>query len=313
MNDVSYGLDEKGYPVLVDDLYFTVKGGGHPLVQEGKAPLSPGKGVADQNTRSGNPFHDVQTGRFGFSPGGARVIAGRELLKLLDFQSLSNAVRSSGANAISAQLDGDKIKIDFFRNGAPVGTVQVDHPANTGEKTQTKQAQPTQAATPTGTPEEIDRRQDAVRAAGREIEGEITPATAEAFLKNFIKRELSSEELNQFVKEALSSRLSDLVDSVDTLLTKRRKESIKKVRIEAPANWVKRTIGGLSDSEISSVVQRLIARGYSEEELSKWFVVPRVDENHRDTILEAPKKSQPQKRKVDETRSGSPAKQRASQ
>jgi hypothetical protein len=118
-------------------------------------------------------------------------------------------------------------------------------------------------------PQEWARRQDAVRAAAREMEP-LAHGDVSELLQGAVQRPLDPHEVDQFVNDVRDSKLDHLVDWMDNNL---RKSSVlgfqrrRIVKVTPPKGWIKKTIGGLSDDEILNVVSRLEARGLDKTQI----------------------------------------------
>lgn len=121
-------------------------------------------------------------------------------------------------------------------------------------------------APPSGiTPEEWARRQDAVREAAREFET-FAVQDAKEWLKGVTQRDLTDQEVAQFVADVHAQVIADVVDILDHnergVLRARRK-----VRVVAPKGYVKKTVNALSDSEWIQVMSRLKTRGLTDRQI----------------------------------------------
>jgi hypothetical protein len=126
-------------------------------------------------------------------------------------------------------------------------------------------------ARPTGTPANVDpaewaRRMDAVRAAAREFE-QFSDQDIREFLKGRTNRELSESEIQAFLSDVRAQQLDDLVDVLDQ--NERGKlRSRRFVRVTAPRGYTRKTLNGLSDQELQSLVRRLRANGWNDKQVN---------------------------------------------
>lgn len=158
-----------------------------------------------------------------------------------------------------------------------VGEVGIDVPSKSGNPShgragrfagrlgsKSKKPKPGQSqGTVSTTPAEIARRNDAVRDAAREFET-FNQQDVDEWLKGRTTRELTSDERAAFARDVRAQQLTDLVDILDNIhrgtLRNRRF-----VRVQAPKGYTRKTLGGLSDLEMASVVLRLRARGWDDK------------------------------------------------
>lgn len=144
-----------------------------------------------------------------------------------------------------------------------------------------------------GIPQGVDvatweRRLDTVRLAARQFAA-LDANAAQGFLKGKVK-DLSQVNVDQFVMDVRAQQLDDLVDLYDANM---RSSSIgqyrtrRNVRLAAPKSWVNAVTSSLVDSEMQSVVQRLLARGWSAKALKKNVISKVKDADRRKSLEQA--------------------------
>jgi hypothetical protein len=107
---------------------------------------------------------------------------------------------------------------------------------------------------------------DAVRAAAREFE-QFSDQDIREFLKGRTNRELSESEIQAFLSDVRAQQLDDLVDVLDQ--NERGKlRSRRFVRVTAPRGYTRKTLNGLSDQELQSLVRRLRANGWNDKQVN---------------------------------------------
>jgi hypothetical protein len=107
---------------------------------------------------------------------------------------------------------------------------------------------------------------DAVRAAAREFE-QFSDQDIKEFLKGRTNRELSESEIQAFLADVRAQQLDDLVDVLDQ--NERGKlRSRRFVRVTAPRGYTRKTLNGLSDQELQSLVRRLRANGWNDKQVN---------------------------------------------
>jgi hypothetical protein len=129
---------------------------------------------------------------------------------------------------------------------------------------------------------DVLRRQDAVTDAARGIK-DIDDDRA---LRDFVRRRwsgtraLTNADIQAFIEDVRAQRLQDVVDALDDRVRSGVLKKNDAVRVSFPRGWLKRTMRGLSDDEIGSVLDRLRARGWTEQQVRQ-HVVSRFDDDRR--------------------------------
>ena len=129
---------------------------------------------------------------------------------------------------------------------------------------------------------DVIRRRDAVVDAARSIED----LSNKQSLTDFVRRRwagtraLTSMDIQSFVDDVRAQRLEDVVDTLDNRVREGVLKKNDSIRVSFPRGWVKRTIRGLSDDEVASVLDRLRARGWTEQQVRQ-HVVSRFDDERR--------------------------------
>jgi predicted house-cleaning noncanonical NTP pyrophosphatase (MazG superfamily) len=150
--------------------------------------------------------------------------------------------------------------------------------ANTEGRITDKQS-PAEQRKRLGIPENVDpaeweRRMDQVRNAAREFDPQELEDIKE-WLQGKTNRDLSEEEIQDFLNDVKRHRLSDLVDVLDQSIRRRvalRARGRRTVRVVPPRGWVRRTMQNLEDSDIVELHRRLRSRGFSDEELEAHLI-----------------------------------------
>jgi hypothetical protein len=291
-------MQHRWYPLSVDQ-------NGNPVISDLELHLASAKYNkssssavgATRNTESGNPWYDPTTGRFANGPAGVSVRAGGALLKNL----LNNAKRyisslasRTGADAISARPGKNGLVIvSLYLDGQLITEFSVpsakSNPADDEARNPGPIGQPTNKVG--GRPvnvgkEEWARRMDAVRSAAREFEPQEMEDIRE-WLQGKTNKELTEDEIKQFLADVREARVDDLVDILDTSIRRRealRKRGRRQVKVVPPRGWVRRTLANLEDNEIVELHRRLGSRGFSEEELEK-HLINRYGEERREKLF----------------------------
>ncbi len=136
------------------------------------------------------------------------------------------------------------------------------------------------------TPDEWERRLDAIRDAAREFE-EMNAGDAKDFLKGRVA-DISKVDVDAFVAEVREQRIDDLIDVLDNQLRSKvdgSQRARRFVRLQAPRGFVKRLFASLSDDEVIKVTTRLANRGWGVDDLVSQ-IISRVSKQDRRTQLE---------------------------
>lgn len=214
------------------------------------------------NTKSGNPFHDPGSGTFGNGPAGAKVLGdGGQILKQLTPAAalyLTQLRNKTGATEISVTENKGRANITLLKNGVKVATADLPIPAGGPAP----QAEP-------GAPAALVVTGDAARAKARE-----------------------NVEMGKLDGQSRAQRVNDLVDYLYARYNSSGAIFAKPgtVRVEAPAGWDKKTIGGLTDTELKDVAQRLAKFSWSQDALKK-VLLPHIKAGRRNTILNIAKET----------------------
>lgn len=274
-NFISTELDQNANPVLVDreasSLYLA-------SARFNKTQSSV-QGTT-RSTNSGNPWFDPSSGRFANGPTGVTIKGGQGLLKNLlnsSKQLISQRVKLLGADGMGAiaSKNGNVI-IVLYKGDTVIARFEVA--AQSTPPKDIKQGHP-EPDKPTSIPPQVNsdewnRRMDVVRSAAREFDEQSLEDVRE-FLKGKTKRELSENELEEFLEDMKRQRVSDLIDVLDQSIRRGlalRQRGKRTVKVVPPKGWARRSLAGLSNMDIAEIHRRLQARGLSEEELDSHLI-----------------------------------------
>ncbi len=223
-------------------------------------------------TESGNPFHNVATGKFAFAPPGVSFIEGGNLLKVID----ANARKTLGVRAQRVKANQAAIKIVngqtivvLLRDGRLLDSFSV-------AATQTK-----------GTnikigddPDEKAFILDAARDLN--LEGD----KLRKWLEGKFHREITDEEFLELERIINSQRIEDLIQYLHTNLRRKLKGESENnmVRIRTPRGFIRRSFSRLEEKDARYVVDRLQLRGWSEKEIQE-NVISAMPKRLRDILL----------------------------
>ncbi len=265
--------DERDIPVLVDGKELMLG------VKEDNRPRPVGTGLL-RTVASGNPFNDPRTGKFGFAPPNASVRAGGAVLRSLSLKgrkTIAQRAAAVKANAIAAFATPDGVKVTLLRNGRPVDDVLLPDEVIRSANLPNIQ----------GSPEELRRRQDAVRDAAREFD-QMSEGDVREFLGGRVLRDLTPAEIEIFVADVHEQRMHDLVDILDQRLRKKGLGKIlrgrRTVQISVPKGFARKSLNGLLDEEIRDLAIRLRAKGWTDEDLVR-ELIGRFHESRRPQLM----------------------------
>ena len=205
--------------------------------------------------KSGNPFRDPGSGTFGNGPAGAKVSQGGDVLKSLNQagQLYVTQIRNkTGATDIKVEVTNGRAHITMLKNGVVVS--RLDLP--------------------------IPKAQEQI--------GDNSPKPSSR--DSVIDRARAPVTIDKLDDAARAARIDDLTDYLYARYNASGAIFSKpgSVRIDAPAGWDQKTIGGLTDIELQDVARRMSARGWSPEALKK-VLLPNIKAERRNKILQAPK------------------------
>jgi hypothetical protein len=125
-------------------------------------------------------------------------------------------------------------------------------------------------AVPTQLSSEHDRRRDAVREAAREFEP-LSDQDVRERLRGVTNRPLTEAEVAQFTADVSAQVLDDLVDALDQDL-RGRKRRRRTVRLMMPRGYKRKALNDRTDDELSSIASRLVARGWTMDQVKAQYV-----------------------------------------
>ena len=132
----------------------------------------------------------------------------------------------------------------------------------------------------------FEKRHDIIREAAREMD-KMGAGDAKDFLKGRVA-DLSSVNIDLFLKDVQAQRLDDLVDIFDAQLRNKVASMTRArrfVRVTAPKGWTTRVFAGLDDDQVIKLVTRLEGKGWDKSDLVK-NVIGKISNEERKTQLE---------------------------
>jgi hypothetical protein len=132
----------------------------------------------------------------------------------------------------------------------------------------------------------FEKRHDIIREAAREMD-KMGAGDAKDFLKGRVA-DLSSINIDLFLRDVHAQRLDDLVDIFDTQLRNKvasMSRARRFVRVAAPKGWTNRVFAGLDDAQVVKLVTRLEGKGWDPKDLVK-NVIGKISDEARRTQLE---------------------------
>lgn len=210
-------------------------------------------------TESGNPFHDVTTGRFSFAPPGVNVISGRQFLRQIDTNSrkkLFARAKLTGANQLAVKEKDGQIIFVLFKDGRALSTFSFPQVGQEGQKA------------PAQIPQTGALR-DALIDAARNPS--LTGDRLESFLTGRLGDAFDPSEFGVYEKMIDELRLNDLLDYLHQNLRRKLhgEKQTDKIRISTPRGYLAKTFAWLDEEKTRLVLDRLRARGWSENDIQE--------------------------------------------
>lgn len=240
-------LDKNGYPKLYEDkIEFAIR-----------------------QVESGNPFFNPATGKFSFSPAGAKIVAGENIFRGLTTayrKILFDRVKAMRANQIGAKVVNGQVVVALMKNGRLLHTfnAEVEQKKSAGSNT-SNETKGTGFQLTTQIRDqiiEIARESNAYGDALRKLieqktEGQISPGDLAA-IENAVNQQ----------------RINDLVDYLhqQMRITYHKEKISDAVRISVGRGYKKKTFANLETEQIQEVVERLQAKGWLESQVQESVV-----------------------------------------
>jgi hypothetical protein len=222
-------------------------------------------------TQSGNPFHDVFSGKFTYAPPGVNIIIGKQIVKDLQPSAgkiLAEAARKVKPNQMSAVIEDGMIVFNLFRDGRLLTSFSVPQESSgEGEKGKKPPAQDDKSLDK-GLPVGTGAFRDAVVDAAREtsLEGDAL----KSFFEEKLGIKLDERQVTRLAELVDEQRINDLSDYLNIYL--REGSNTNALRISAPRGFVRKAFANLEIDVIHDVFARLRARGWSDEILNDKIV-----------------------------------------
>ena len=233
-------------------------------------------------TESGNPFHDVFTGKFTYAPPGVNIITGKKIVaNLVPAQGkvLAAAARKVNANQMTASIQDGKIVFALYRDGRILTRFSVPVEASGGEKGD----KPPEATDP-----KLEKGLEAPTGAWRDA---IVDAARETSLEGDALKSFFEEKLNIEIDDRMLQRLAQLVDEQrindvsDYLNTYLQTGSpTNTLRLQAPRGYVRKVFASLEPKVIQDIFARLRQRGWSDKILEE-KVASQFSKDRREQVL----------------------------
>lgn len=133
--------------------------------------------------------------------------------------------------------------------------------------------------------QDLIRRRDAVVDAARTLP-DLSPAGVEEHVRRRWRgtKVLEQSDIDAFAADASSQRLDDVADALDSRV--RRGvfgRGAKHVRVDMPRGWIRSAIRSMTSDEVAALEQRLVARGWSAEQVAKSMRTYRRENRGRQT------------------------------
>lgn len=199
---------------------------------------------------------------------------------------LERQIQARGANGVRVFRSGNEANIVLERDGATDSAFVVPTTASDPVVVDEFEAalRPPRSGIPEGvSAAEWEHRIDAVRDAARELDS-MEDGDIREFLGGRV-RDVNVVDIEGFKRDVREQRLDDLTDVLDSQLRSKvegMRRARRHVRLTAPKGWTARTFNSLSQEEHLKLLRRLVRRGWSKDDLSK-YIVSKV---HNDDLRE---------------------------
>lgn len=124
------------------------------------------------------------------------------------------------------------------------------------------------------TPEQLQKRNDIVRQAARQL-AELNPTAAANFLKSHPNVAADQVNLDMFLRDVRDQRIQDLVDIMHS------QTNGGAIRVTAAGRVTKRIFNQLDGSEMVQVAKRLEGLGWTPEVIQKDLIQGMADKSHK--------------------------------
>jgi hypothetical protein len=230
------------------------------------------------NVKSGNPYRNPLSGKFGFELPGVQTIAGGRYISDIQTDAktaLANRVKYTGANQIALKKNATgKITVVLANSGRILDSFTVpDSSEAEGEAVERTEPVPNEGEAyeaPFDPSDEVLR--DAILSAARDFN--LNDDQIVQLIEQRIGRELSDAEKFKIQEEIDRQRMEDLIQYLDYNLYKKieQEEPGGRVKIRTPRGYLRRTFAGFDKTQAQKVMTRLRAMGWSNEVLEEQVV-----------------------------------------
>ncbi len=216
--------------------------------------------------KSGNPYRNSATGKFGFELPGVDVITGKRYLVGMQKEAkdaLATRARFTNATqmALKEGVEGDVIVV--LANAGRILDKFALPNAMPIEQTEGETGEPMERETTLDF--NSDSLRDSLLYASRNLN--LDDESIVSSIEEKLGRELTGTEKQQLNEEIDKQRLEDLIQYLNVNLDRKLKEGSKTgiVRIQTPRGYIRRTFSNLDGPTTERVFTRLRAMGWGED------------------------------------------------
>jgi hypothetical protein len=225
------------------------------------------------DVKSGNPYRNAGTGKFGFELPGVQFITGRRYVEAIDTDAknaLADRVKYTNATEIGIKQDettGELIVV-LFTQGRKLDSFTLPPPSpSEGEKPPESDPAPGETGKPYEAPFSPDDEilRDAILSAARDLN--LNDEQIVKAIEQRLGRELSAAEKYNFQQDVMRQRMEDLIHYLDhnLYLKINKNEPGGRVKIRTPRGYLRRTFAGFDKTQAQKVLTRLKAMGWDDK------------------------------------------------
>lgn len=226
------------------------------------------------DVKSGNPYRNAGTGKFGFEIPGVQFITGKRYMKAMPTETrnaLADRVRFTKAREIGIKQDAatGELKVVLFVEGRLLDSFVLPPPdPSDGPKPPKNAPEPGQTGKPyePAFGQDDEQQRDLILKAARDLN--LSDDQIVRQIEENIGRDLSDAEKQQIREEITRQRIEDLIQYLDyNMYRKDKGEPGGRVKIRTPRGYLRRTFANLDKTQAQGVLTRLGALGWSEKEI----------------------------------------------
>jgi hypothetical protein len=223
--------------------------------------------------KSGNPYRNAGTGKFGFELPGVQFITGRRFIQGMQTETknaLADRVRYTNATEIGIKQNEEtgELTVVLFTQGRKMDSFTLPPPnPEDGPEPDADEPEPGTRGEPyePAFGREDEEQRDLILRAARDLN--LNDDQILAQIEESLGRKLSDAEKQQIREEVTRQRIEDLIQYLDYNLFRKveKNEPGGRVKIRTPRGYLRRTFAGLDGIQAKKVLTRLKAMGWDDE------------------------------------------------